>query len=936
MQFLKMRAQARTGLAVIIVWLALHQLHQSLQLEGSANAPDAEDNNVFIKPVKGQRSANSTKTIDKFLGMHLGFVFKEARSSVVHCVGDNFLPKTSSGYRSCQFRHICWDLDRKDFVIFESPQHQRATELQKEMGSMYVRSSFDFNTTVSTSATTEGRLRQGLDGNWFPRTVPMDPMKGFYELPQDIVLVPVEFPEDGSMSRKDVLFDFFLPVYNLLAMFDLQGKQPLLVNLSPSCSTENGLNCYGEVTQFLPLMNKDASLLKEIFMTINDQIAMPPGETSKYQSNLICAKYGAAGIGALTDHGIHKMSHGERRKDYTFVQNSGRGPLLFNFRNHLLSNMGIKGDRNSSFNNDLPLKVTVSVSESKKSRVQYFQKQIEAFRATFPSDQLSLESYNMSTLPLTQQLKIATETSIYISVMGEGVLPAFFLPRGATLIIFYNDNSEFASVSKRETTFPVKLDWDLWNNLGYVHVHWLPLGTKNKTQDLDVLLKIVEDEIDWNAPVKHASSDATNSEQAKQSDGTFNGMNVNFVKQIHTSRSHCMGDNFQQGAHVLKSCEFHHMCLDLSQQPRNFSLVASNKQSELMTMVDKSASVSTNMMSAVSLGQTIRFHEGSGWFPVVSKEHYESYYELSSDMVWIPFYAEQPNIHNPGHLLWDYFLPFFNLLAMFGLEGHRVLLSNVDDACTQEEEGPCWKIITKFLPLLGADSATFRNTKNSELKLKAPQRSNVVCAKKSVVGIGMLTDHGWNRHGQRIEDYRDVHNIGRGPLFFAFRNYVIHNMGIREQDTLQRPHKVVFSKLSSKNPARRTSFEKQVLSLRSSFSSDEVTVEGHVLSKMPLQEQVKLATETTVFISVVGGSACIGTFLPRGSTIILFFNDVGGEFVDHATRKDFPSMIDWDFWNNASHLRVHWLPISTMEKDSNLQALTELIRSDISTFDDVH
>lgn len=637
-----------------------------------------------------------------------------------------------------------------------------------------------------------------------------------------------------------------------------------------------------------------------------------------------------------TDHGIHKKSHGERQKDYTFVVNSGRGPLFFEFREHLLNNAA-NHLAEAKLNNNLPLKITVAISQSKKSGIQDFQKQIHAIQQRFPAEQVAIRAYNMSLLPLSKQLEVAAGTNIYISVMGNGAMPAFFLPRGASLVLFYNDNSEFVSVSKRQVSFPIKLDWDLWNNLSYLRVQWKPLATKDNDNDLNLLLEMIEGELQ-SLLEKEMSKGIDPAAQPGESDGLFNGMDVRFVDRNRTSSAHCLGDNFQERAHVLRSCHFQHICLDLSPGHRNFSLAASGGHTQLLNSDDQwmnhSALVPTSTKPAVSLGQTVRFSEDNAWFPLLSNTPLSSFYELSNDVVWLPFYAEQPNINNPGHLLWDYFLPFFNLLAMFDLEGLPLLLSNVDDGCTSEESSPCWTLLTKFLPLLGVDPGTFRNTAHGELKINGPRRSNTVCARHAVAGIGMLTDHGWNRHGQRFEDYKDAHNSGRGPFFFAFRNYVTHSMKINEEVSLGRPHKVVFSTYSSKNPSRRLGFQKQIQTLRNAFSSDEVVVEDYILSELPLEKQVKLATETAVFVSVVGGSACTATFLPRGSSVILFFNDVN-EFVDHAPRKDFPSMIDWDFFNNASYLRVHWLPLSTMDGELDLKVLTEIIRTDLMTLESV-
>ena len=59
------------------------------------------------------------------------------------------------------------------------------------------------------------------------------------------------------------------------------------------------------------------------------------------------------------------------------------------------------------------------------------------------------------------------------------------------------------------------------------------------------------------------------------------------------------------------------------------------------------------------------------------------------------------------------------------------------------------------------------------------------------------------------------------------------------------------------------------------------------------------------------------------------------EFTDHAKSKDFPSMIDWDFWNNAAHVRVHWLPMKTMNETTNQQGLVELVRNEVATIQEM-
>jgi hypothetical protein len=53
-------------------------------------------------------------------------------SSVVHCVGDNFLPNSAWMYRSCQYRNVCYNTQQKEFVVYpSSSQKDLGTVVQK-------------------------------------------------------------------------------------------------------------------------------------------------------------------------------------------------------------------------------------------------------------------------------------------------------------------------------------------------------------------------------------------------------------------------------------------------------------------------------------------------------------------------------------------------------------------------------------------------------------------------------------------------------------------------------------------------------------------------------------------------------------------------------------------------------------------------------------
>jgi hypothetical protein len=223
--------------------------------------------------------------------------------------------------------------------------------------------------------------------------------------------------------------------------------------------------------------------------------------------------------------------------------------------------------------------------------------------------------------------------------------------------------------------------------------------------------------------------------------------------------------------------------------------------------------------------------------------------------------------------------------------------------------------------------------------------------------MGMLTDHGYKKHGQLIDDYRTMHNVGKGSTFWGFRTFMLDQYSKSrtgmDWTTTQRhlfqpgrefPLIITVSINSSNNPSRRHDFGKQIEAIVKSLAmadigSDQVIVRTIVLESLSLEKQLQMILESSLFISVIGGAASTATFLKRNSCLILFFDDVN-DFVKGAPPPpplalpagDMPNMMDWDWWNNASYLRVHWLPIKTMDEEIDLQILATLIRNEIDIF----
>jgi hypothetical protein len=77
-----------------------------------------------------------------------------------------------------------------------------------------------------------------------------------------------------------------------------------------------------------------------------------------------------------------------------------------------------------------------------------------------------------------QQVELALSTKIWISVAGGGTSSAWFLPQGASLIIYYTDRDYF--------------DFGIWNNFAHLRVHWLSLGEEN----VDLLVDLLRDQLD--------------------------------------------------------------------------------------------------------------------------------------------------------------------------------------------------------------------------------------------------------------------------------------------------------------------------------------------------------------------------------------------------------------------------------------------------------
>ncbi len=239
----------------------------------------------------------------------------------------------------------------------------------------------------------------------------------------------------------------------------------------------------------------------------------------------------------------------------------------------------------------------------------------------------------------------------------------------------------------------------------------------------------------------------------------------------------------------------------------------------------------------------------------------------------------------------------------------------------------CQSMFQKSLPLM--NTTAFSTNRDYQLKEKVPNRTRFICAKHGLAGIGMLTDHGIKTHGWEEDDYKYTHNHGRGSQLWDFRNFMISNiLGDSKPTEIQGPpFKITFSIKSSHSERRGLDFAKQMQAVKSSLPKDLVEVQAYELKELSLEEQVRVATESSVFISVCGGGAVTATFLPRDASIILYFDATGGAKDNIKTNTS--ARLDWDFFEHASYLRTNWLPTETMDNDKELEVLVEILKHEL-------
>lgn len=233
----------------------------------------------------------------------------------------------------------------------------------------------------------------------------------------------------------------------------------------------------------------------------------------------------------------------------------------------------------------------------------------------------------------------------------------------------------------------------------------------------------------------------------------------------------------------------------------------------------------------------------------------------------------------------------------------------------EDRKADCAFMLKKFGNLMVTkpnDVLPFATQKEPRFQISddnAKPKSNLVCARQGLAGMGSLTDHGTKKgHGWEPTDYQIVHNHGRGGQLWRFRNFMLGNLGIPVSDAPPpAPFKIIFSEGSSKASYRNFDWKHHLGALWAAELGDDVTIESYKFSKFTLKEQVNIISQAAIFVTAGGGGAVTATFLSRGASAIIFYGSNTG--LVNGRISGTPARLDYDYFNNMAYVRTHWVGI---------------------------
>lgn len=206
----------------------------------------------------------------------------------------------------------------------------------------------------------------------------------------------------------------------------------------------------------------------------------------------------------------------------------------------------------------------------------------------------------------------------------------------------------------------------------------------------------------------------------------------------------------------------------------------------------------------------------------------------------------------------------------------------------------------------------------------------------------MLTDHGEKLHGWSRQDYDSMHNHGRSSILFEFRNFMIANVLQGVDSSLTNLDKIGHRKRPKGPPYLVTisigSSTGRVMANQGHKSEleraygDKIRTKVVFNSMLSIEEQIAIASSTSIYISICGGGAVTAMFLPEGSSVVMYYREDGG--IEKGKNTNEPALLDWDIWNNMAWIRTHWMPARQMNLPVQVNALIKLVGHELDIMAD--
>lgn len=447
---------------------------QDILSNTSSNPPKRDDDNAH-------RPVGTLNGYDMYL-------VNETPRTKVHCVGDTYQEETSWLFRSCKYDLLCFDMDRLDFVIFQDdlsstlPNGWYSSTLRQKdpVTGIEVNAKPRNNAIYSTSDKQPGNL-------FYPQILEsVEPPSSYYLL--NVTIIPFFRYHIGYRNPGHHLWQDLVSLYTLIDMFDKEDANILLVPLKQKVAKEY----YREGNA--DLMNKWGSKLVGManFDKFNPfwedgefdfRIDGQPVSQKSLSSRIVCGQDGLTGMGQFSYHETHHHNgthlRGEQKKmnqDLVPAQN-GKAGFFRRMRRFLMRKAGVHDFQRLPSSHSTILFSQNSSRRGKRANGT-FHTQIEYLKSEFPESQVRIEATSLASLSVEEQIQKLSQTDIFLSATGGGSASAIFLPPGAHLILFYEDWF---------------LDWDYWNNMADIHVHWIPIEDLEDFSQLSNLKLLIEE-----------------------------------------------------------------------------------------------------------------------------------------------------------------------------------------------------------------------------------------------------------------------------------------------------------------------------------------------------------------------------------------------------------------------------------------------------------